>query len=93
MTQAQIDRWTKELEELSARRDVMPDEIRSFTEAVGRKKRKGSPVYTYEGRPPLPVHVHPYPLKKIAKQKSLEILQGDLDMWEMQGFCPAFTDT
>jgi hypothetical protein len=68
------------------RRDIMPDEIVSFAEAVGRKQRTGSspPVYVLKGRPPLPVHAHPRALKKMVAKKSLDILLGDLDMWEMQ---------
>lgn len=68
-----------------ARRDVMPDEIKKIAEAVGRKQRKRSspPMYTLKGRPPLPIHIHPFALKKRVKEKSLEMLEGDLDMWEL----------
>jgi len=85
MTQDQIDRWRQRLAEMYEQRDLMAKDLIPCALAVGRKQRAGSspPVYILKGRPPLPVHAHPVPLKKIVRQKSVEILEGDLDMWEM----------
>jgi hypothetical protein len=85
MTEAQIERWQQTLDEMEGQRDLKPDDLVPFVKAVGRTQKPGSspPVYIYPGRPPLPIHAHGKPYKRRTKQRALEILQGDLDMWKM----------
>lgn len=81
MTESQIERWQNRLDEMRLERDLTPDDLVPFATAVGRTQ-KGL-VWTYPGRPPLPIHAHKEPYKKRTKQNALDILQGDLDMWKM----------
>ncbi|QPD04932.1 MAG: hypothetical protein Nkreftii_002706 [Candidatus Nitrospira kreftii] len=63
-------------------------EMVSLAESVGRTKRPGSspPMYVspLKGRRALPIHFHPGCMKKGTARASLNIIEGDIDAWELQ---------
>lgn len=89
MDQAAIDYWRGELAKLRGRLgNIKPNEIITLAEALGRKQRPGSspPIYVspLPGRRSLPIHYHAKAMKRGTAKGSLDILEGDLDAWEMK---------
>jgi hypothetical protein len=88
MDQSTIDQWRTRLAGLRRRLgNIKPDVIISFAQALGRKKRPGSSPPIYEsplpGRRSLPIHYHPRAMKRGTAKASLDVLEGDIDAWEM----------
>ena len=63
-------------------------EMISLAKSVGRTQRPGSspPMYVspLNGRRALPIHFHPGCMKKGTARASLNIIEGDIDAWELQ---------
>lgn len=88
MNQADIDNVRKGIENLRRRLgNIRPGEIMTLAKALGRTQRAGSSPAIYvsplPGRRSLPIHYHPRAMKRGTAKGSLDVLEADLDAWEM----------
>ncbi len=88
MDQSDIHDVRKMIEKLRRRLgNIRPDEIATLAKALGRIQRTGSSPAIYvsplPGRRSLPIHYHPRAMKRGTAKGSLDVLEADLDAWEM----------
>lgn len=89
MTQQRIEEIRGRIADLRSRLgNIKFGEMISLAQSVGRTQRPGSspPMYLspLPGRRALPIHYHPGAMKKGTAKASLDIIEGDLDAWEVQ---------
>jgi len=88
MDMNKLVQWRAWLSELRSRSgNIKFTEMIAFAEALGRKQRPGSspPIYIspLPGRRSLPIHYHSKTMKKGTAKGTLDVLEGDIDAWEM----------
>ena len=90
MNARKIEKWRQELGNLRGRlANISYDEMVGFAEALGRVRRKAStPHPMYDGplsrRPSLSIPSHKGSVPKWTAKKILDVLEGDIDTWEIE---------
>lgn len=89
MTQQRIGEIRGRIADMRNRlENIKFSEMSALAQSVGRAQRPGSspPMYVspLPGRRALPIHYHPGCMKKGTAKASLDIIEGDLDAWEVQ---------